>query len=182
MVRVGRDLKYHLLQIKTIRWFQAAINTELFFHTRTGFNSRWNNCRKANGEYTCGEYSCLISPHLTIQMKMKFFFFLFFISFSEACFCYGRVLLKSRVRCIYIYINQVLCFWTETMSSLGNRLICYSLAPTLTLPTPFKYHTLHLCGLVREKGIWLRKSYTKHALSPLLPCFSRCGDLTPRSP
>lgn len=77
-----------------------------------------------------------------------------------------------------VHIGQVFCFWTETRSSLGNWLICYGLVPTLTLPTPFKYHTIHLCALIREKCIWLRKSSTKHALfsSPTMSFKAGCFD------
>lgn len=78
-----------------------------------------------------------------------------------------------------VHIVEVLYCWTK--SSLGNWLICYHLVPTLTLPIPFKYHTMLLCALIRVKCIWLRKSFTKHALFPLLWCFSSRGDLTPGS-
>lgn len=62
-----------MLGIRTIiTWFKKALSTKLFFHTQgTGLISR--NCSKANGEYTRGEYSCLISLDLSIQMKMKVF-------------------------------------------------------------------------------------------------------------
>lgn len=103
-------------------------------------------------------------------------FSLFFISARmSTLFPWKGAFQKQSVQCI----SQLLYFWTETRSSFGNYVVYHGLVPTLTIPTLFRWHTIHLCLLIREKDIWLAKSFIKYALFPLVPHFSRQGGLTP---
>lgn len=62
----------------------------------------------------------------------------------------------------------------QTRSSLGNFNLLW-FGPYPHSPYPFKYPTIHLCALIREKGIWTRKSFTKHTLISSPTRFLKAG-------
>lgn len=131
-----------------------SVSIELLFSTRRmGFISSPNNYRKANGKYTCGEYSCPISLHFSTKKKIKQFFSLFYCFLRHVFFMEGSC---SKAEWP-VHTGQALCFGTGTRSSLGNWLTCSGLVSTLALPALFKCHTIQLYALIRKEMHLIKK-------------------------